>query len=221
MAEESTWAELNFRLMNVRQAASQMVSAERGSDLRRAWEAFLNEFGIAIGLLISTAISDGRSRAWGHRLKNDSSLNDEGLVFLREARNHIHHGVTPFANFADPFVGIGGMVALGGNSEAHFSNNYIVNNGRAINTGTFSVKAHNGKIISIEGSPNTSILEVATSVTLQPIQSEQKRKTVAVPATIGGRVLKRDDPNDLSLKAIEVLSAKAQELQNIIRNPQY
>lgn len=214
---ETVCSELEFRNSNAKDAVARMKNAQNASELRRAWESFLNEFGVAIGVLITAALSHHEAKAWGYRLKNESNENDEGLMFVRQARNHLHHGITPFAHFSDPSVELGGMGSVGRNSSVHFSNNIVISAGRAINTGEFSVTTQDGKPNSFKGRPNTSIVEKPTAVRLLPVYNEEKRKTFPVPLSVGGKTVEVNDPTDLAVKSLDFLDDKIDELLRIIQ----
>ena len=65
-----------------------VVSADRTDDI---------PFSRALGKLIKLSNDDPRSKAFGYRRRNAARKDDEGLVFLREARNVDEHGLEPSA----------------------------------------------------------------------------------------------------------------------------
>lgn len=193
-----------------KEAYSKISLAESGSELRSAWEDYLYSYHRAIGRMISFSLDDQRSKPWGHRLKNASSKNDPGLMFLRACRAHAEHGLTPFAKFSNPGVNIGrNAIRLEGTNHVSISNSFI--DGTPIKN--LSLKTHKGKITSLEGETKVSIVETKAEVKLVPIYSDEKRKTYEVPTSINGKLLPNDDPASLAKMSLEVIDELFIELK--------
>lgn len=191
-----------------------MKNCSSASDLRDAWEDFLGAFGRCIGRLISFGQKHEISRGWAHRLKNASAGDDEGLYFLREARNHVEHGLTPFADFSDSYVDIGGgFIALGGNSSVKVKNCSI----NGVPTGDFEVSAENGKVKRFSGSPSVPMYEVPASVRLKDVKNAENGRVAIVPKSLKGIEITSDRPDDLALIATTCLSEMVANLEAIWR----
>ncbi len=202
--------EIQRYLNKTEKALSEITNADTAGDLRDAWEDYLSSFSRTLGRLISSADANAKMRPWGHRLKNESNGGDEGLVFLREARNYTEHGVTPFADFQEKHVSIGPNLVAIENGTVQFKNCHF--NGKSIEN--LTVHARDGKVAGIAGSGMVDIKEVPTNVRLRPIVSEEKRKTFPVPQSIGGQVLDEDSPVALATSGFEVLKYLVQDFEN-------
>ncbi len=86
-----------YELKKAQRDREELSKAVIGGDLRRSWESFLQNFSRALGKLIKLSNDDPRSKAFGYRRRNAARKDDEGLVFLREARNVDEHGLEPSA----------------------------------------------------------------------------------------------------------------------------
>ena len=191
-------------------ASSKMSGSGSGSELRDCWEDFLGHFGRCIGRLIRFGLAHTASKPWAHRLKNASQEHDEGLCFLREARNQIEHGMTPFADFHDPFVSLAeGSIVLKGDSSIKISNCSF----NGIPSGDFTLRTSDGKVAEVSGSPNTAFLQVASSIQLQAVRNAQNQKVANVPKTIGGRDIASQSPQELADLATLFLDSKIKEIK--------
>lgn len=208
-------AEWPYRLNNVELKIEEMRAADSSEGLRRSWEEFLSSFGIAIGYLIDIAVSKKEIKAWGYKLKNASERNDEGLVFLREARNHVQHGLTPFAEFHNPALSYGNLFRISSGTITIQDCYATGPGGLSGPLDNFSMRAKNGKIESFYGSGKHKILAHPASVKLNKIVNTQKRIEVCVPKTIDGRNLKAGEPIDLAVAALDFLKARGRRLQEI------
>lgn len=199
---DSQLIEINRHLEKAKQTCALISGADSSEKLRSSWEDYLHAFHRTIGRLISFGIEAPETRAWGYKLKNASDGGDEGLTFLREARAHAEHGLTPFADFADPSVRVaGGLVSVGGNSSVTFVGNYV--NGKPM--GDFQLETAHGRVKQLSGTPLVSLEERDAEISLLPIKSDQKKKSVPVPKTVNGRALKLDDPVSLATESLEAL----------------
>lgn len=163
--------------------------------LRDAWERYLYSFHRAMGKIITSSLSRNKSRAWGYRLKNNSTTDDMGLVFLREARAHCEHGLTPFAQFSDPRVELeDGLMAFEGSNSLTMTN--CSYNG--VPTGDFTLIVKNGKLERLIGQTTFSIGETPASIRLQDIYSSQKNKSFPVPTKILNQTISSDAPFELA-----------------------
>ncbi|GLT12320.1 hypothetical protein ACFQFQ_07085 [Sulfitobacter porphyrae] len=216
MKKKVDWDEFNYRLEKAKSCFDRIASADTGVDLRRSWEEFVNAFGLTIGWLISNGMNFKVTRGWAHKLKNHSSKDDEGLLYLREARNHTEHGLTPFSDFREAFVGVGGIGPVSGTSSVHYSNNIVIRGGVAVNTGTFSLETKNGNLTKLSGAPNTHITENLANVRLLPIYNPKKKLTVRVPTHIGGKRLSASNPEEFANLAIEYIEEKSAELKHLL-----
>ena len=218
MRELDLSEELSYRLQTVSIEVDGMRNANTAQELRRQWEKFLNAFGTSLGFMISVSVENPNIRAWGYKLKNLSNGGDEGLAFLREARNHVQHGIRPFADFKNPSTSYGNIIQISGNSEVYFSNNYISDGrGNFSPLDNFHMKVSNGRIESFEGGGRNRMIENPASVKLCDVRNPQKRKTFVVPTHINQKILKVGDPGDLAAKAFEFLREKEARLLEILK----
>ncbi|MGR3617531.1 MAG: hypothetical protein ACU0BB_16030 [Paracoccaceae bacterium] len=206
------FSEIQRQILHTSEAFESISSASDAKELRDAWEDFLLCFHRAIGRIISVAKKDAAARGWGYKLQNASSKDDEGLVFLREARAQIEHGLEPFADFKDPNVDVGGLISLGGSSSATLKGNMI--NGKPM--GDMQITTKGGRISSLVGQPNVQIREMPTEIFFQPIHSEIKRKSYPVPSSIRGRDIKANDPRNIAEVSLGVLSDLFEELKRCL-----
>lgn len=197
--------EIDRHFEKTRRALDAIKAADAATELRDAWEEFLTSFHRAIGRIIASSIKNSDTRGWGHKLKNASSGGDEGLSYLREARAHAEHALTPFARFREPSVSIGGnAIGIGGNSSVTFVGSSV--NGMPV--GDFSIETKNGRIHKLNGQPKMPVVQKSASVTLVDIVSTEKRQTYSVPTKILGQALKSNKPEELAnvgLRALEKL----------------
>lgn len=198
---KSNLPEIERNLDRAQKALFDIRNAKSGNELRTAWEDFLTFFMRTIGRIIDTSISHEKTKPWAHKLNNMSTVSDEGLVYLREARNSAEHGLRPFAEFSDPAVHVGNFAKISGNTSIHFSNN-IVN---GVNTGTFLLSTEGGKVKNITGIPNAEIHERPAEVFLTPIRSEMKKRTFPVPKSIVDRPIENESPEKLAIMAMQAL----------------
>lgn len=204
-------------LEKTRRAVGAIRVSNTAESLRDAWEDFLTSFHRTIGRIISKSLQSKEMRAWGHKLKNASSQDDEGLVYLREARAHTEHGLTPFARFSDPAVILGnGVFHIGGNSSITFSNCSI--NGLPV--GNFRLETREGKLKSVSGEPKLPMYEAGASVALQPIHNPEKRQSFSPPKTIKGIALESADPLKLAETSLCVLEAIYKEYESLLPLPE-
>lgn len=211
-AQETKMREVQRYLALTKKSVESMRHSSNASQLRNAWEDFLGNFARTIGRLISFAIEADSSRAWGHKLKNRSSKDDPGLLFLREARNAVEHGLEPFADFYEPNVSIGGgFFELEGNSSVEFSNCAI----NGLPMGNFNLKASYGKVVSVEGKPNVPIYEMPSNIKLKTINNAKKRVSVPVPTRIGDASIEKGNPTDLASKGTSELESLVEQLRMI------
>lgn len=205
-------AEIERHLRKVNESLAELKVAETGSQLRDAWESFLHSFARTIGRLIALGLRYPETKSWAYRLKNASTNDDEGLVFLREARNVAEHGLSPCADFRDRFVDVGGAIAVAGNSSVTFSGNTV--NGRPM--GDFSLVVRGGRAQRVAGRPSVAVSEQPAKIFLKPVFSEEKHKCFDVPNTLGGRSLDTFKPFDIAIIASEHLDLKVKELREVL-----
>ncbi len=209
----SKYDEIERHLRHAQTSLEKLVLAADGSELRDCWEAFLVDFSSAIGKMIAFAQREVTSRPFGHKLKNASRFDDEGLVFLREARNVAVHGLEPFADFTNPSVNISGAILMSGNSSAAFSNTYI----NGVNIGNFSIETKNGRVNRISGRPNTQISEVPASIKLKPVKNPEKKAITPVPTSVFGIKVEGGSPDHLAKTALDGLRNELLILREILQ----
>ena len=194
-------------IARARRSQALIEVATDASELRDAWEEFLGHFGRAIGRMITLGKIDVQRRPWAHRLKNLSSHDDRGLMYLREARNSVEHGVKPFAAFRNPSVHIRplGELSAGNVSIINSSINGVQVDGNLIISG--------GRVQARRG--NVPFVELPAQVVLQTIHNPEKKRDFEVPSEIFGRMLDSKRPCELAMKAIDVLN----ELHNEFVDP--
>lgn len=203
--------EIARHIDKAKKALQRIETAENAAELRDAWEDFLHGFHRSIGRIISLAIDERKSRSWGYRLKYASTNDDEGMVYLREARAQAEHGLVPFAGFRDPIVNIGGgAIHVGGNSSVTIRGGFV--NGRP--TGDFRLDTKGGKISNVLGKPLVPLAEETSAILLQPIKSEEKKKVFVVPASLRGRVVDANTPATLAHAGAEVLDELFDEIKD-------
>lgn len=200
-------------LERAERALLQVENAMVPSDLRESWEDFLEAFSKAIGKLISLSKSEQASRSFGHKLKNASASDDEGLVFLREARNTDVHGLEPSASYEAGLTTLFGAFGLGPNcTDCYFSDN-VINGG---NTGTFIISTDEfGKICKLVSDSPIFAHYTPASIMLKSVYSSEKKKSFGVPSSLNGSNLKNGSPLELGRVAIDFLETKIEEFKQI------
>lgn len=215
--EKENLEEVIRNLEKTRRAVGAIRVSNTAESLRDAWEDFLTSFHRTIGRIISKSLQSKETRAWGYKLKNASTRDDEGLVYLREARAHTEHGLTPFARFADPAVLFGnGAFRIEGNSSVTFSNYTIY----GMPTGDFRLETSEGKLKSVSGNPKLPMYQAGASVELQPIHNPEKRQSFSPPKTINGIALESADPLKLAETSLCVLEAIYKEYESQLPPPE-
>lgn len=210
---KSNLPEIELRLCETKSALLAIKNAKSGDELRYSWESFLFSFSRTLGRIIAAAMLSPNSKPWAYKLKNASITDDEGLVYLREARNAAEHGLTPFATFHEPLVDVGGILSTSGNGTYHFSNNTV----NGVDTGTFSVQTEKGKVTGVSGKPKTRITEVPALVTLTPIYSREKRMTFPVPKMCYGEIIPDNSPSYLAHVGLENLEDMLAEFKKLAK----
>lgn len=188
--------------------------AENANDLRDSWERFLQRFTQTTGKMIKLSYDFKEARPWSHRLKNASQTEDEGMVYLREARNVVEHGLIPFANFNNSCVSVANDFISVENGSVLMQECFI--NGRYIDF--VSVDVRHGKIASLDGD-RVAVEEVLFGVTLMDLKTPDKPiKVVKIPKSIFGQSVLFQNPCDLAAKADEGLKIKYDELTILLGN---
>jgi hypothetical protein len=193
------------------QAFSQFEIAETTSSVMSSWEDFLSSFGRALGKLIMLGMQDQRSAAIAYQLKNASQKDDEGLVYLREARNVREHGLEPPSTYFHSYTSVaGGAIAVSGNSTN------IVLRGNTVNgkpVGDFVLNTKEGKPTILSGKPIAPVKFVPASVRLKKITNpEKKTKVFTPPQTVFGQAVDRGNPISLSRHALKGLDEKFDQI---------
>lgn len=215
-SKQSAFTEIERHLTDCKESLAKLAVAADGRELRKAWEDFLFSFHRTMGRTITLALSQAESKEWGHRLKRASAHDDEGLVFLREARAAAEHALEPFAQFDDPLVRIGGnAIVRSGNSSATFVGNK--RNGRDM--GDFTISTTQGRVNKVSGTPRIHIQEVPATIRLTPIWSDEKRKTFPPPKSIDGIILNEMRPHDLASVAFQFIESRLGQLRKLLADP--
>lgn len=213
MNKQIALSEVDHFLQRAKDANDQMINAQIGRDFRNSWEDFLINFQRSIGRLISFGMGDKRSRGWAHRLKRASTSDDEGLVYLRKARNCLEHGLVPSAHVTDPFVSLGGFAALRGTHEQRFEDNFV--NGK--NTGRFTISVdENGRVTKLEGEVNADVIELPGKIALATIRPDDEKKAYAPPKSVWGDALHQGSAEDISLKSLVGIDQARCEFRHLI-----
>lgn len=189
----------------------EIIRASNAEDLRDAWEEFLGDFGRTLNKLISAALNNPDSRPWGHKLKNVSSHGDEGLVYLREARNTLEHGLSAFAELREPSVDILGLVRSSG-GETIISNSIVGDRHIAM----AYAKIENGRVKQSVGFRPLDIRQNPAEIRLVPIYSQEKKRTFIVPRSLGGRKISPNNPTQLANFALEEIVGLISEFKENI-----
>ncbi|MGG7567058.1 hypothetical protein ACQ5SO_12965 [Rhodovulum sp. DZ06] len=190
--------EVEFRLAALKKSVGALQAAEEHGDLRPLWEDFLFSFGRAIGKCISFGMSNSLGKKVGYRLKNASTKDDEGLVYLREARNAAEHALEQSAQYKR------GMLALGQKRPLiQFAGANVDMKDSSIDGALhdFRGRVDENGLTRVEAglAPFASI--VPAKVILEPIYNEEKGKTFPVPQSVWGEALAHDDVIDFAAKA--------------------
>lgn len=186
-------------------ACDDTMNAETGESLRVAWEAYVDNYGKTIDRLINAGMSEASTRPWAHRLRQASSKTDEGLQYMREARNVSQHGLIPFGQYEDGKVVLGhnGIAFSGSCRNVTISN--FRENGQTIVGDTITFSAENGKMINLNGERPSVMREVPAEVRLGPISNPEKKKTVPFPATVMRHRVTQGSPKSLANAALDAL----------------
>lgn len=197
--------EISRHLARTRRAFEAIQHAETSSEMRDAWEDYLHSFARTIGRIISSSLSNVESRAWGYRLKNLSSKDDEGLVYLREARNVAEHGLGPFAEFDPGRVSFGGNAVVFEGENKNITISGLTIDGQQIIGPPVTFDSKGGKLVNVRGSAPSQYAETPAAVRLVPVKSQEKKATFPVPRSILGQALSAGDPKNLSKSALEAI----------------
>lgn len=198
----------NLAVSDVR-AAENAVTAD---DIRNAWERFLSNYSRTIGRLIDIGKADRKTVRWSQSLKELSNGKDEGMNFLREARNHVEHGITPFAKFGSSRTSIGPDIVVGEARSITIHNCIMTGyDGQPAYIDHFHSKK--GRIQQAAMTANIRPKIEPGDVQLLPIYSPRKKKTIAVPKAIAGNPLTAQKPIELMKAAVEDLRARVAEFE--------
>lgn len=182
-------------------AVSGIKAAESGDQLRKEWENLVQSFGRTVERLVTISKLRPATKSWGYRLYNLTDGHDEGLSYLREARNVAQHGIEPFAHFSDPVVDIGGVIGCADVKNATIVGNMVSKGSQVYPIGDFNFDAEGGKIKRLIGQPLVPIIEKPAEVKLVPVTNPQNGKYRIVPSTILGRPLMPGSPLSLAEEA--------------------
>ncbi|WP_197919324.1 hypothetical protein [Thiosulfatihalobacter marinus] len=204
--------EIQFNFRRAKEALDKMTQAQTGQDLRDAWEDFLIFYARTMGKLISAGKNASESKPWAYRLLAKSVKDDPGLFYLREARNVAEHGLTPFADFREPHVNVGGILV----AECPVENVTIFPNGvnsKLDRSGALTLSASGGKVTNTNKPKSPLIKEVPASLNLKSVTNEDNGKTADVPKSLNGVHLKDDAPRTLAQAGIEAMEGFIAEYQ--------
>ncbi|MBO9453252.1 hypothetical protein J7426_23525 [Tropicibacter sp. R16_0] len=198
--------EIRRCLFYTNKACEETMSAESGEALRVAWEAYVDNYGKTIDRLISAGLCETSTKSWAYRLKNQSTKDDEGLRYLREARNISQHGLVSFGSYHDPKVvfGDGALVLTGGHMTDVTVRN-LTQNGKPIVGDEISFDQSGGKVSNLKGERPAALREHPAEVKLGPIANPEKKTTVPFPSTIRGRTIMYGSPRSLARAAMDAL----------------
>jgi hypothetical protein len=207
--------EVKRHLKRAEEARNDLTEAKVGRDLRESWEAFLQEFSRGLGKLITLSKQNIETRPFGHRLYNASQRDDEGLIFLREARNQDEHGLEPSAQYEEGVTNIFNAFGLGPTCKNVKFENNVVN---GINTGIFEVDTDaQGRISRLETKDPIVASYTPAHIKLAPIESDDKGKTFCVPKQLNGEKLETASPALLSQMALKFLSLSIDDYEQLSR----
>ena len=211
---------MNFSEFNYRKAKfdKHLVSLNDSKDtqsLRESWKDCLDSFAKCIGWLISSSIANLSSRAWGYQLKQLSTKDDEGLVFLREARNHVHHGLTPFAGFQNPVASASNFISIGGDCTVRFTNVSFSGPDGHFSVEDGIVETKSGRLTQTKGIPRSMFKQHDAKIILVDIVSSEKGQVFTVPNSLAGIPIHNQEPITLLNAARRFLEAKAAELETL------
>ncbi len=178
------------------------------------WEEFLEQYSKSIGKLITLASKHQISRGFGARLKNSSTKDDLGLMYLREARNAETHGLDPTLKKIEGQTNLfAGALSVGPNfKDISIQNSNI--NGFKVDRLAFDTD-RKGKLINVNTNSLVPSEFIPAQITLLPVVSEQKNKTFEVPNQLGGVGLDAGKPCSLGRAAISFLERKIGEFRII------
>ncbi|MBE2276980.1 MAG: hypothetical protein IAE87_11890 [Rhodobacteraceae bacterium] len=214
MRDSNELSEVRRYIQRAANAHQDLVNADSAADLRNSWEDFLEHFGKALGKLIALAKKNPATGPLGHRLRNMSMGADEGLVYLREARNEVVHGLEPVARFENSYVSVG----TAGVRIDNGSNITILNcsfNGERIDHLNLSVAG--GKLTEVQGSPDDlrKVRENPAGLKLRAVRNPEKSKAIyPVPRTLDGASLVFGDPRALAQTALAFIQRSYAQLQS-------
>lgn len=186
-----------------------IITSETGSELRDAWEDYLNNFQRSIHKMISYGKIDPNLRGWAHKLLNASTKDDEVLIYIRQARNSIEHGLEPFAEFTNASVNLNGLGYFENGNI--FISNSVINN-RAVQSLNVTIK--DGKVKQRLGDESFPITESPASINLKSVYNEEKKETFPVPKITSEEGERSFTPSELSKLAMEKLKELMLEFEN-------
>ncbi len=186
--------------------------------LREAWESFLEAFRKGMYRLIKVGSKHTASKPWANRLKNEFTKNDQGLIFLREARNATEYGLEPSADYQHASVDIPGFGQLGGSVDFGLDGAVIIDNGDVRAFGSNArIQLENGVIKSLSGIPHGGAVQNPAEISLRDIQSETKNETFKVPTRLAGQELRESSPQEIAHVAAIFFNTKFIELQELLK----
>lgn len=209
-----------FRHLSKLETAYQSILTSRSApELRDAWESYLESFSKTIGQLISNGIKHTVSKPWAYQLKNSSTKTDEGLVYLREARNEHEHGPS-FAQFGQfrPASVNTPFGELDGSGKFSMTGAVYIDGNEVFTSGNLSMQLDRGIIKNMEGVPEMPFAQQRSTVTLKPVTSMEKKKTFPVPKSLGGERTDVREPQELAGAGLEFLVRRFKELDDLLNS---
>lgn len=194
-------------------ALNDLKSAKLEVEVRDAWETYLMRFSRAIGKLISSAIKNPSTKEFGHQLKNNSTKNDQGLLYLREARNVDDHGIDlPAAKYSPASFDASNILVFDENTDVTVGK--IVIDGKDMG-GLRASRRASGDFF-IQKSDDLAVTVEAAKVALQTVHNPEKNLKVDVPASVFDVELTEGTALELAEKSLFHLRAVVAEYEQLI-----
>ncbi len=215
MTPEKMLREAERHLKKFKEAEERISAANSSIELRDAWEDALAAYTKTVGRIIAICSKHPDLKGWGNKLRNEYAKNDEGMVYLREARNFSDHALGIFSpitpsrlNFRNGLAVVGEGVNIQG---IHFSN--CVHGNEKIST-SFDVVS--GSPSNVIGASLNDFKVSAAEVNLQPIKNEENGKVAPVPTHFRGRVVSSSRPNELIKVAVAEVESMFEHIKDAL-----
>jgi hypothetical protein len=182
-------------------------------ELRRDYRNFLYAWHRCVEKLLDALRGRPDHRSFRDKVFAAVNQQDEGAMYLWEARNKADHVLGGIGQLRSARVEIGpGFTVYG---DGPFKDNGIVfqqDGNRALLSGRRTIAMKDGVIQSVSGEDALGALQHRAELSLIPLQPKDKKKRlVQVPSRIGGKQIAPGDPFQLAVIGLALLDRWVKE----------